>query len=186
MMHFPSISRLSASISAIASFYSTTSGSGLSFILFNVHSTSSIYCPPATPSLIYLPALPSGLISDLVYYASVSRAEGPFGPLPTLCCYPSIQSCLRILLYMTDKYYISYYSIQDSYRTEEQIKEWQVVPLKNLLTPKCRKRACLHGISMEVFPNGSTILLLSTPAYSGSDLRRYSKFPVPLCYKTKA
>jgi len=24
---------------------------------------------------------------------------------------------------MTDKYYISYYSIQDSYRTEEQIKE---------------------------------------------------------------
>ena len=25
---------------------------------------------------------------------------------------------------MTDKYYISYYSVQDSYRTEEQIKDW--------------------------------------------------------------
>jgi len=48
--------------------------------------------------------------------------KGPLGLYPlSAAIHPFIPVCEYC--YMTDKYYIPYYSIQDSYRTEEQIKD---------------------------------------------------------------
>jgi len=48
--------------------------------------------------------------------------KGPLGLYPlSAAIHPFIPVCEYC--YMTDKYYISYYLIQDSYQTEEQIKD---------------------------------------------------------------
>ena len=71
----------------------------------------------------------SGLVSDLVYYVSVSRAEGPFGPLPTFCCYPSIHSSLRILVFMTGDiiFHITRFKTDIRQKSRSKIKDRLVI-----------------------------------------------------------
>ena len=64
--------------------------------------------------------------------------KGPLGLYPLSAAIPPFIPVCEYC-YMTDKYYIPYYSIQDSYRTEEQIKEdtTRTITLPMLLHESC-------------------------------------------------